>query len=358
MTTYFQGTSATLTVQWPVTGVPADVSAQTITIQRISDLAIVVGPTAVGISHLAVGLYVFTWVISPTEVPGDYVVIRNALDALLDPVQQSEIVTVANVSSEPAPCLWEINTDCCSTYWATLSPAEQANATAYATLALWARTGRQYGLCPITVRPCGNYCNDSGIGGWYWGGGQFLPYIVDGVWRNCWCGCDGCCTCRPACQVYLPGPVGSIVSVVVDGVVVDPATYRVDNGRWLVRVGEGLCWPDCQDYNVNSGAGTFFVTYTRGERVPDALLSAAGTLACQYAKACRSEPCRLTPYITGLSRQGVDFTAIDPATLLENGFTGLWEVDAMISALNPYQLTHRPRLLTPDIDFPRMTTWP
>lgn len=362
MTSFFQGANATLTVQWYefAGGPPTNVTGQTITIQRVSDLAIVVGPTAVGISQLAVGLYVFTWSIPPAEIPGDYVVIWNAIDAQLDPVQTSEIITVANAASGPDPCAWDIDTTCCQEFWDTLTPQLQANATAYASLVLWARTGRQYGLCPVTVRPCGKWCTDDGVGGWYWGGGMFLPYIVDGTWRNCWCGCNGgsCCSCQPSCQVYLPGPVGEIISVTVDGVIIDPNTYRVDDQRWLVRVGEGNCWPDCQDYDVNSGTGTFFVTYTRGEQPPAALLAAAGTLACEWARACLGQDCRLTPYIVGLSRQGVDFTAVDPMTLLDMGFTGLFEVDSLIAALNPHQLTHRMRLLSPDIDGPRMTTWP
>jgi hypothetical protein len=363
MTTFFQGTNATFTVQWPASGPPADVTGQTITIIRVSDAAIALGPTAVGINHLATGLYSYIWAIPAAQIPGDYVVVWNAIDAALDPVQASEVTTVANTAtaSIDGPCFWEnIDTSCCADFWGTLTAQEQANAKAYASLVLWARTGRQYDLCPVTVRPCGRWCTDDGIGGWYWGGGMFLPYIVDGTWRNCWCGCDGgsCCTCQPSCQVYLPGPVGEIISVTVDGVVIDPATYRVDDGRWLVRVGAGNCWPDCQDFDVITGAGTFFVTYTRGDPVPGPLLVAAGTLACEWAKACRSQECRLTPYIIGLSRQGVDFTAIDPMTLLDHGFTGLFEVDSLIAALNPHGLTHRMRLLSPDIDGPRVTTWP
>jgi hypothetical protein len=361
VTTFFQGTDATFTVQWPATGPPADVTAQTVTIVKVSDASIALGPTAVGIIHLATGLYAFTWPIPAAQAPAEYAIIWDALDPLLVPVQSSELFTVANAATVPGPCLWEIDTACCQTYWDTLTPAVQAAATSYATLALWAATGRQYGLCPVTVRPCGRYCNDSGYAGQYWSNGVFVPYIVAGQWRNCWCGCGGgdCCTCAPTCQVYLPGPVGSILSVTVDGVVVDPATYRVDDGVWLVRTGgDGFCWPDCQDYNLDSGAGTFFVTYTRGEQPPPALLSAAGTLACEYAKACQNQACRLPAYVVALSRQGVDFQAADPFALLENGLTGLWEVDSLIKHLNPTMLTHRPRLVTPDLIPPRMTTWP
>jgi hypothetical protein len=348
---YFQGSNATLTVTWP-----ADVTAQTVTIVRVSDAAVVVGPTGIGIVHLAVGLYSYTWAIGAGETPGDYAVIWNATDADLDPVQQSEIITVLSASATDGPCLWPINVTCCTAFWATLTDAEREVATSYATIALWARTGRQYGTCPVTVRPCGRYCNDDGIGGWYWSAGTWMPYIVDGLWYNC--ACPGACSCEPTCRVYLPGPVASVTSVTVDGVLVDPATYRVDNDAWLVRTGAGNCWPKRQDYDVDSGPGSFIVVYERGTRPPAALLAGAGTLACEYAKACRNMACRLPAYIVSLSRQGTDFQAADPLTLLENGFTGLWEVDGLIRDLNPFGMTHRPRLRYSGDDYPRMTTVP
>jgi hypothetical protein len=359
MTAFFQGTSALLTVQWyEFAGGPgSDVSAQTVTVRRLSDLVDVVGPTAVGITHVALGLYTFTWTIAPTEIPGDYAVIWNATDFQLDPVQTSEIVTVrSSAGGAPGSCGWDINVTCCTAFWNTLTPDEQAVATSYATIALWARTGRQYGTCPITVRPCGRYCNDDGIGGWYWSAGAWMPYVLDGLWYNC--ACPGACSCEPRCRVYLPGPVASVISVTVDGVLIDPATYRVDNEGWLIRTGAGNCWPERQDYDVDSGPGSFIVVYERGTQPPAALLAGAGTLACEYAKACRNVACRLPAYIVSLSRQGTDFQAADPITLLENGFTGLWEVDGLIRDLNPYQLAGRPRLRYPGDDFPRMTTVP
>lgn len=363
MTTYVPGATAALVVQWfEFPGGPAaDVSAQTITIVRLSDATTVLGPTGVGIVHVALGLYSYSWPIPAPTLTGDYAVIWNAVDAALDNVQTSEIITIANPSTSSGPCdVWPLDTTCCSTFWATLSPDEQTRALTIASYILWAQTGRQYDRCPVTVRPCGNDCNDDGIGGWYWGGGMFLPYIVDGIWRNCWCGCGGpsCCSCRPACQMYLPGPVGEIVSVTIDGLVLDPSAYRVDDERWLVRT-DGGCWPECQDFNVSSGPGTLFVTYTRGQAFPAALLYAGGALACEVAKACRGEDCRLAPaFVTSISRQGVQFTMADPMQLLQMGVTGIWEVDQLVAAVNPHRMTHQLRLLTPDEPGPRMTTWP
>jgi hypothetical protein len=104
MTSFVQGTSATLIVQWYefAGGPPANVTGQTIRVQRVSDLALVVGPTGLGISQLAIGLYVFTWNIAPNETLGDYVVIWNATDADLEAVQTSEVVTVVAAPSSPA----------------------------------------------------------------------------------------------------------------------------------------------------------------------------------------------------------------------------------------------------------------
>ena len=52
------------------------------------------------------------------------------------------------------------------------------------------------------------------------------PYISAGVWRNC--GCAGPCSCRARCEAYLPGPIAEIIEVKVDGLVLDPAAYRVE----------------------------------------------------------------------------------------------------------------------------------
>jgi len=258
------------------------------------------------------------------------------------------------------PCLetWIPDTSCCDTFWDTLTPQEQATATQNAAFVIWAATGRRYGPCPITVRPCGPWCADNGIAGYFWGGGTFIPYVVGGVWRNCWCGTGpGCCDCQPSQQVYLPGPVASVTSVTVDGAIIDPGTYRVDDGRWLVRTG-GNVWPQCQDYDVDSGTGTFIVTYTRGEAVPAYLLSAQGKYACEWAKACAGQDCELPGRITTISRQNTVFTLTDIDSLLERGLTGIQSVDQLIALSNPNGLTHRMRLYSPDIDLPRVVTTP
>lgn len=268
------------------------------------------------------------------------------------------------------PCSWEITFNDCCDCWDALDPGVKQRALTYATTVLWASTGKQYGECPQVVRPCGRWCNDSGLG-FFWNDGLFtpwLPYVFNGQWRNCWCGCGdgagpGCCSCEPACQIWLPGPVTSITSVIEDGVLIDPSGYRVDNRQWLVRTTPGECWPQCQDYNLDAGLGLFnpntlVVSYTRGETVPQALLDAAATLACEYAKACIGSPCRLPARVSTVARQGVQLTFTNIDQLLDRGFTGLPEVDQIIRAYNPAGLPRPLRIASPDMPQQREVTWP
>lgn len=262
------------------------------------------------------------------------------------------------------PCNWEVTPDCCSEFWETLSPDLQQSAAEYGALTVWAATGRRFGLCEKTVRPCGRWCNNPGVYGYFWSDGTWLPYIFNGVWRNCWCGCNsgpGCCSCEPTCQVWLDGPVASIspTGISVDGEIVPVDTWRVDNGHWLVRTGgDDNCWPICQDYNVDSGEGTFFVTYSQGIPVPGVLSRAAGELACEYAKACLDQPCRLPGRVQSITRQGVSISNVDIDDLLKRGLTGVATVDSIISSFNPYGIRSAMRIASPDLPVTRQTTIP
>lgn len=261
------------------------------------------------------------------------------------------------------PCAWDLSTVCCST-WDDYDPATQLAASEYASTVLWAATGRQFGLCEVTVRPCGRYTHGGvpSLFGFSYsvygpGGPGWYPYIgEDGLWRNC--ACAGTCGCRPDCEIYLPAPVASIVEVIVDDVVIPSTSYRVDDNKWLVRT-DGGCWPDRADLNVDSGPGFFQVSYVRGTPVPAALLGAAGVLACEFAKACAGDNnCRLPVTVQSIARQGVTAIFTDYQALLDRGLTGLPEVDQVIVALNPFALKARLRVWSPEIRRPRMTTYP
>jgi hypothetical protein len=248
---------------------------------------------------------------------------------------------------------------CCTEAW-DATPAEiQSAARDYAATILWATTGRQFGLCEITVRPCGmKRCGDGSgeFWGFSWAGGTWAPYIFNGQWFNCYC--SGACCCEPRCQVRLMGPVFSIIEVLIGGIAVDPTTYRVDDDHWLVRTA-GECWPRCADMDTDDGDNVFEVTYQRGSTVPNALLRAAAMLACEWAKACLGDDsCRLSNRVTSIARQGITIDMVDPQSLLESGYTGLWEVDTVIRSFNPHRTVERLRVYAPELNPPRMTTWP
>ena len=268
--------------------------------------------------------------------------------------------------SGSGPCTWpDIGNQLCCEEWNTYSAALQTQAADYAKMILWAATGRQYGLCDLTVRPCGRFCENCGWSGWYYDGlGTWVPYIWNGEWKNCWCGGNGpggCCTCAPECQVYLPGPVYSVTSVRVDGqsLNVTGGDIFVLDQQWLVRTNTTQCWPLCADQNLAPGdQNAFEVRYLRGLPVPTALANAYAALACEYAKACLGLPCRLPSRVSSISRQGVTISMVDIADLLRNGLTGLWEVDQVIAALNPNGLHGRTRFYSPELMEPRQITFP
>lgn len=270
---------------------------------------------------------------------------------------------------ESGPCTWPDVTQLCCPDWDTVDPAIQTQALTYAKTILWSSTGRQFGLCELTVRPCGRICQNC-PGGYYWGGeGTWIPYIWNGNWYNCWCGeGPGCNNCDPACQVYLPGPVYSILSVQVGGVSlpVSGSEFFVLDQQWLVRANasttdddDGHCWPSCSNQNLPPGdPDAFEVTYLRGLSVPDALAQATATLACEFAKACMGGICRLPSRVSSITRQGVTISMVDIMDTLRNGLTGLWEVDQLIMAYNPGGLRGRTRFYSPDFREPRQITWP
>lgn len=255
------------------------------------------------------------------------------------------------------PCSWLPLPECtCGACLEKATPTVREAAIDYSTNILWAATGRRFGLCEITVRPCGRRRGQFEMPGWGWGawwnGSIWFPFIgSDGLWRNC--GCHGFCNCRPKCEAYLPGPVSSITEVLVDGAVVDPSTYEVQDGHWLVRTGDG-CWPKCPDMEVSEA---FEVTYLQGEPVPSVLLVAARTLACEFVKGCVGEACRLPGRLQFITRQGVTAQMVDLERLMDRGLTGVVEVDQVIAMLNPYALKNRPRVWSPDRPMPRVVTF-
>lgn len=248
------------------------------------------------------------------------------------------------------PCNWQLDMDNCST-WGDYETEVQDAAKTSASMILWASTGRRFGLCETTVRPYGitsGAC--AGVIGWVADGVDgWLPYsYTGGAYRSLsnWQ--------PPRCEVRLPGPVDSVIEVLQDGITVDPSAYRVDDWEWLVRT-DGGCWPTSVDMSTDTNV--FQVTYRQGKPVPRALLDAAATFACEWAKSLVGDrTCRLPARVTSITRQGVSMSALDTDSLSKRGFTGIQEIDQVVYALNPKGLDAASRVYTPDIAHPRQVT--
>jgi hypothetical protein len=260
---------------------------------------------------------------------------------------------VSITPDEPTHC-WPIDETACDD-WTEFDPAIQDLAVGYAGITMRMLTAYAVGACPLTVRPCGVPCV-SRSSRWSWTGGTFVPVIgAGGAWINMTCGCAWGCSHPAMSTITLPGLNGKVVEVKVDGAVLSPTAYRIDNGNQLVRT-DGEQWPASQDMAAaDDQPGTFSVTYQRQPGVDTRGAWAAGILACEYAHALTGKDCSLPRSVTQMTRQGVTFT-LAPG-LFPNGLTGIRVIDAYILSINPHGLKEQPSVWSPDLDYPTVTTW-
>jgi hypothetical protein len=248
---------------------------------------------------------------------------------------------------------------------ATALSVEVAEAFAWSLLA--ALTAYQIGTCPVTIRPCAARCAPSGtklvapVGRGYSSAlpvgtiGRMSPYISGGRWYNA-CGCGtGSCDCSSLPTVELPGPVGGIVSVYLDGVLVPATSYRVDNGSLLVRT-DGESWPACQDMSLSDQDG-FSVTYYRGAAPNTMTNRAAGVLANEFYQSCIGAECRLPSNITSATRGGESYQ-FDQGDFTEV-VDSIPELGAIVRIYNPYGLKAPVSMASPETlgIGGRVTTW-
>lgn len=268
------------------------------------------------------------------------------------------------------PCDWPVDYSACGgglpEPLASLPASGVATFEEMAATYLWDWTGRKYGQCEVTLRPCRQECWEGrstfwgGSGGPLRGGLPFTPALIRGQWYNLGCGtCGDACGCGSTQALRLPGPIASVGEVQIDGTVLDPAAYRVDNGRFLVRQ-DGALWPTCQDMNLMLGQpDTWGVTYTKGYAVPKGGQVAAGLLANELAKAaCNDKTCGLPRRVQSITRQGVTVAVLDAFDDIDEGHTGIWLIDSWVASV--VRRPRRMRVLSPDRRPPRyrQTTWP
>lgn len=80
-------------------GPAADVTGLTITIKTADGLTTVLGPTSTGVTHVATGLYTYSWSVSASQAVGTYLAIWSGTDAQSETVQATETVLVQALPS-------------------------------------------------------------------------------------------------------------------------------------------------------------------------------------------------------------------------------------------------------------------
>lgn len=216
---------------------------------------------------------------------------------------------------------------------------------------LYRLSGRKFpGICLRVVRPCRTGCACEHTGeGWYWRGTEWARGYDA---RACGCGC--------VAQVTLSGTVRAVVQVLIDGELVAPDSYRIDEYRHLVRLaaadGSRQAWPRCQRLDLpSSGTGTFEITYLSGLDPPALGVSAAASLACELYKASGNNgDCALPSGVTRILRAGLTIEKVaSVASMLLKGASGLPLVDAFIAGYNPTGALLGPMIWSPDTPMPR-----
>lgn len=143
--------------------------------------------------------------------------------------------------------------------------------------------------------------------------------------------------------IWLHDPIVSINEVLIDGVVLDPATYRTRNHCEIVRV-DGGHWPHTNHTTFNA----FSINYTFGAESPYALFAASRELAIELWKADHNQQSKLPVGTTSASRQGTSITVQRDVDAIRTSGPALEKLWHAIAAFNPTGQRQPSMIHTPD----------
>ena len=191
-----------------------------------------------------------------------------------------------------------------------LTTADAAEAVTSATDLMWALTGRQYGLYSEIVRPD-------------------LRGEVS-TWFD-----------------LRRFPVSSITSVKINGATLPTSAYWVQDGK-LLNLVVGT-WPSTQKlYLADSEMDTFSVTMLWGVAPPRSVAAATRRLACELLTLTFGGASGLSDRIKSTVRQGISMDIVSADDLLENGRTGIYEIDLVLATFNREDTAALPAVMSPD----------
>lgn len=145
----------------------------------------------------------------------------------------------------------------------------------------------------------------------------------------------GSCGCNPSGgqRIEIAGryPVLGIRNVMINGVALDVAQYRMEDYRWLVRL-DGFDWPYGVDLTDPTGLqGTWFY----GRPIPTGGRRVAAQLCAEEALASMNVPCMLPQYrVASAQVEGVSYTIIDQTKALDDGVIGFYPADRWLHSIN------------------------
>jgi hypothetical protein len=144
-------------------------------------------------------------------------------------------------------------------------------------------------------------------------------------------------------------PVTGISSVKIDGATVPSSAYWVRDGRHLVRTDE-TSWPQTQKlYLDDTEDETFSVTLTWGAGPPAAVVAATRRLACELLSLKFGGHSGLPDRVRSTVRQGISMEHVSAEDLLQNGRTGIYEIDFALETFNRDDNAALPSVMSPDI---------